>query len=558
MRSESLIKKIGAAFTAVTVLASVGTVAFAAGIEDGTTADPSGRVTATVNVTETAADSGLYNVAINYENDATSGIGVTMLAYSDTTDGQFESSDIPGGYSETGMQIVGFDQSDATASGTFNFLVDTNPDTTNSGVIRMDEGDVGIVLLSADGAVAPTGYLFTIPVEVSFTVTDAAASETAITVPYGTSIDDVKALLEALTITVSGDGVSEDNWTATWDVAGYSETTADTYTATGTLVQPEGSNGTLDAVTTVEVAVTVEALEWEATAGTMADVSITIDEGADALEAVIAELKNGEKVITIVDADEATDYTATVAMTDVIADTAAFVSGEASPYTYKVTVADDSLVTGETPDGSTATIVTGGFDVEFTVNVAYNATGKFDATSIKAFDANGVEVTAIEVENGTSEALAIDALEAKVAKATVYGADDASEDWVVTGWTIDGYVAETAGTYTATAQLQAPDGALATIPDGVVLTVTVTVKEAEVVGEPYIVGDVSGDGSITGADWQAVLAKTKEVIIPSFVNETAADVNGDGNISGADWQAILAYTKEVVIPNTYVGETRTK
>ena len=540
MRSKSLITRIGAAFLAVVILASMGFTTFAA--EIGSSNAGEDKVSATVTVTEIAEGYGFYNVAVNYTNNSTSLVGVTMLAYAETAnDGTLEESDIADGYTENGLQIVGIDQTEVLESGTFNFLVDTNPDSTNSGAIRMNRGSSGIVLLSADAATAPTGYLFTIPAATAFTATSAVAEN--ITVPYGTTLDEAIELLKALNITVSDDnGNSEQNWTATeWAITDYNGEVASAYEATGSALQgPEDSNATAEGVT-VTVTVTVDAAPagdaWVATKGTLADaISVTVTEGDDALAAIKAALAG--KVITVADATDA--YTAQVVVTEAIANTLA-VDGDA----YKVTVAAGTAVTNATA-GTTATIANA-FDVTFAVTVETIPGGGeepevFVATSAEAVDANGAVVTSIEVDNGTSETDA----KAKLPTAAKLYNEGKSEsmDWTIASWTIAGYNATTAGDYTATATLTAPADSTVDISGVAPITVKVTVKAAaggEVVDA--IPGDVNGNNKVQANDMIALkshLIGSKVLDLDDPVVLKRADVNGNKKVQANDMIALKA------------------
>ncbi len=374
MRSESL-KKLVAAFLVVTVIASLGLTAFATTPVDGENSTGEGIVTAEIVITETG-DEDLYNVDVNYTNNVESSIGVTMLAYT-AKEGEEDigSANLTTGYNSTDYDIVALDQTDETSTGTFSFIVDTNPDSENPDAIDMDKGEKGIILLSADGTTAPAAYMFSIAGD-EFIITKVETNDDdgEITVPAGSTKEDVLAELEKLDIIVSGDDPSifEDNWTATWELPDKFDA-GTRYEIVGTLVKPDGSMGILADVTTIKIDVVVEAasaVEWTATKGTLAAIDVTIDAGGD----VAAEVKTAlvDKVITIT--DEAGTYSAQVVVTEAIANTATKVSGDASPYTYKVTVAADSAITS-VPEGTNATITAGGFDVQFTVNVTENPSG---------------------------------------------------------------------------------------------------------------------------------------------------------------------------------------
>ena len=578
MRSRSLIKKVGVVLLATMLLASIGLTGFATEIVDGDAVgfDPTDRVSATVSVTDSNGGYGFYKVAINYTNKTSSTVGITMLAYAetanDTADG-LESGNISEGYNDE-LQIVGINQAEVKSEGAFEFLVDTNPETTSSGAIRMDRGDKGIVLLSADGALAPTGYLFTIPAAEQFTVTKAQPINEDITVKYGTALEDVLAQLATEPITVSDDnGHSENNWTAeNWTVTGYNAKAPGTYTAKGQLKAPDGAAAEIqEGGIEVEITVIVDnpVASWTVgEIGSLVDpngnpfesvtVKVAAGANASAIEAAIkAFILDAEKVggITVysIPAEGEVKYGARVLIDEAIAET--LVNAEGS--TYMLTIPTDAEV--QAVAGEEVTIADA-FDFTFAVTVEEDGTIEpgpdeptgFDAVAIKAVDAQGAEVTAIEVVNNTSEADAKAALAAKVAKAIVSGAGEGeTEEWTITDWTITGYNATTAADYTATATLEAPADSVANL-NGKTLTVKVTVKAAESGGEEPTVmkGDFDGDGSITASDLGAVKRHVMGTVLIDPSNQSGwagADVDGDGAITASDLGAIKRHVMGTVL-----------
>ena len=70
--------------------------------------------------------------------------------------------------------------------------------------------------------------------------------------------------------------------------------------------------------------------------------------------------------------------------------------------------------------------------------------------------------------------------------------------------------------------------------------------QIELKEDDYLLGDVTGDGKVTAADYSRLLAHVKKTNV--ITDETilkAADVTGDGKITAADYSRLLAHVKKV-------------
>ncbi len=147
---KNLFKKVAALVTATSMIASLGTVAFAENYSGTDINITSVNAQKAVNNDGAVVD-GVYDVTVSYEvaYGVTNAIGVTMLAYA----GENLSVDASD-YTKynTSMQIVGIDQQEQKGqTGSFKFRVTTNND---NGAIKVDYNVPSIILVSGD-KVAP-------------------------------------------------------------------------------------------------------------------------------------------------------------------------------------------------------------------------------------------------------------------------------------------------------------------------------------------------------------------------------------------------------------------
>ena len=91
------------------------------------------------------------------------------------------------------------------------------------------------------------------------------------------------------------------------------------------------------------------------------------------------------------------------------------------------------------------------------------------------------------------------------------------------------------------------------------VTCTVTIENGSTITGPYeasakltkasddfLLGDVTGDGKVTAADYSRLLAHVKKTnVITDEATLQAADVTGDGKITAADYSRLLAHVKKL-------------
>lgn len=197
---KHLFKKVAAFVTVASMVASLGTVAFADNYYE------SGIRITSVNY-KSAKVAGEYDVTVSYlvDDDVKNDIGVTMLAYT-KTDSKLSVSDK--GYDEydASMQIVGIDQKEQKAqTGSFEFRVTTNGD---SDAIKVAYNVPSIILVSGDGDnVAPAAATLLIEKQKQKITADSAEyTYEGDTIPYYSYenvVDNVKAALADMSDTAT-------------------------------------------------------------------------------------------------------------------------------------------------------------------------------------------------------------------------------------------------------------------------------------------------------------------------------------------------------------------
>ncbi|MGN1092104.1 MAG: dockerin type I domain-containing protein [Monoglobaceae bacterium] len=307
---KNLFKKVAAFVTAASMVASLGTVAFADNYYE------SGIKITNVNY-QRADVAGEYDVTVSYSVDegVTNDIGVTMLAYAGANL-SVDASD----YTKynTSMQIVGIDQQEQTAqTGTFEFRVTTKDD----GAIKVAYDVPSIILVSGD-KVAPAAA--------TLLITTPREEKTAASVEYtygGTAVEyfsyEKAGLKDKVTATLadmSDTATLKDaagNVIGTAPISGANiktvvEKDADTYTVTATI--PAGTTVTSDSYDVIIPAggldavfdVAVGMVPWAVvSANYNAENTMTIEPQADADAVVTAiEAKLAEAGVTLKGADE--------------------------------------------------------------------------------------------------------------------------------------------------------------------------------------------------------------------------------------------------------------
>ena len=281
MKNFKLFKRLGAFITAIAVLASMGTVAFA-------TAD------ATVAINNVAlADTdtaGVYEMTVSYT--VTSGEigskGITMLAYGAIDDAELKAGENFTVYNSTDYKIAYVTQENPELDDANKGSISFNIDTTEEGAIQVDDGASILVLLGGDGVDAPASAIYPIPpVEVTLMDgdTEVTALATAIDVNLdSTTIEDaVKAALASYTVYEGEEAVAWTDVTVT-----VTENAEGEYAYKATLTTAQGS-------TTVQfnadITWTAEALAISKTSYNVAAADVAGEDSVASVDEIIAAVK---------------------------------------------------------------------------------------------------------------------------------------------------------------------------------------------------------------------------------------------------------------------------
>lgn len=553
----NLLKKIGAIATTVAMIASVSVTGFAAGVVYNTEAEGAQDITGKPIMATETDTAGIYKVEIPYKSNVANTIGVTMLSYASTGNGtSLEANQTT--YGE-GMQIVGIDQINAgdannntigaNGTGKFTFYVSTlgafedeYSATNTDGVIRMDRGERGIVLLSGDAAASATGYLFQVG-KAAGVVTVNGAGGTTTTVEVvpadGTGEAYIKEMITTTpySVQINGNNVAADKVTVTAKGADYN---ADNWQAQNVVYTVSVNDDAYD-VTPAEIEVTYLADPWTATSVEVAGVTVAKDDiqNGDLGAAVKAAIKsvtladgNSHSAVVAVDEDDIEVTVGTYTESD-----------EEATYTASVKVLKgqyDRFTVNEA----------GVTDSDVTVTVSVT---KWDIASIALVEGTEATIAAGEVayESAPANEEAIltavkKAYENKVVAKSVDGKSGAVAADKVTVTKKDGsYNKETKTAQTVTYTIGIADGTSVSgsnaIADASALTIDVTYT-ITVTGHPapaFIPGDVNDDKSVDVMDASAVQMYAffnTPLTIPE-----AGDVNGDDSVDVMDASAIQMY-----------------
>lgn len=306
---KNLFKKVAAFVTAASMVASLGTVAFADNYYE------SGIRITSVNY-QSAEVAGEYDVTVSYlvDDDVTNDIGVTMLAYAGAN---LSVDTVEYTKYDASMQIVGIDQHEQKAqTGSFEFRVTTNGD---SDAIKVDYNVPSIILVSGDKVAPAAATLLIEKQKQKITANSAEYTYEGDTIPYYSYenvVDNVKAALADTSDTATlkdADGkVIGTAPISSANIKSADEKDADTYTITATIpadttvtsesYDVEIPEGGLD----VEFDVEVGLVPWAVvSANYNAENTMTIEpqEDADAVVTAI-EAKLAEAGVTLKGEDE--------------------------------------------------------------------------------------------------------------------------------------------------------------------------------------------------------------------------------------------------------------
>ena len=403
----NLLKKIGAVATTVAMIASVSVTGFAAGVVYNTGADGAQDITGKpIMATETTTD-GIYEVKIPYVSEVNNTIGVTMLAYADANHTNLTDDDKS---YEEGMKIVGIEQFNAgdttnkigvDGTGTFTFLVDTNAladgkeewnATDKTGVIRMNKGERGVVLISGDAATSATGYLFQVGKAAATVKVDKGGSPVTEILEEkgwtGAGADYIKDIITTGSYKVKlGDAVAD---AAKVTVEAKGAEYDDTNWQAQTVVYTVSFNDDSFDITPAEIKVTYRTKAWGENITATYEHTIYADPTVqtnmdDVTEKVKHELK--DKTVTLTDGTYNYNYNYALTADDIA--TIETPSGaewaEDGEYSYAMTIKAKTIKVDEE---NNLTIP----DVTATIHVKIQADTRCEATSAKAFK-DSAEVT---------------------------------------------------------------------------------------------------------------------------------------------------------------------
>ncbi len=178
MKSFNLFKRLGALLTAVAVLASMGTVAFAT---DAATVQITAADIIPVEGSVDASGEGLYEVTVTYTSEGVGDMGVTMLAYTgDLNDSQR-------------LTIAYVTQEEPADSISFRI------DTTGEDAIQVGKGEKIIILLGGDRVRASVSARVVVPWDAT---AEAALKNTE-------NDDDFAGLEEALSVNLDSTNIED-------------------------------------------------------------------------------------------------------------------------------------------------------------------------------------------------------------------------------------------------------------------------------------------------------------------------------------------------------------
>lgn len=548
MKRFSLFKSLGALVTAVAVLVSMGTVAFAT--------DPAVSITsATIEPTSSVVNgNGVYEVTVNYTSSNVGDKGVTMLAYTkgSTTDTLATEPLTP--YKD-GYTIAYVTQENPTGPITFNV------DTTGQDAIQVGKGEKILILLGGDGVTNPAATMVNIPWDATKIVIKDFEG-------FGSPIDvnlDAETIEEAFEDEIKTKSlyVADDNGNEAlvdWTNAGIviAETTPEEKTNNGDATHKAtitvGTSVTLTGVT-IPIALTKDIFfsanqSWTAETLTVATSSFTLYKDAIAeantvepsavtvdmiKTAALAKVKEG--AITVSRTTPALE--ADVAKADITVDLntedSAF-NGAAADAEVKFDVV---LATGSyNYDGYAVNVGAEGLKATVAVNYQLETPDAWTVTSATYTGEAIADIAEAKADSYDFAGYAEDALNGK--SVTLSGSEGNSAS-VVLGTDVDYTVETSVGTpgaddiaiITATVTITATDvikgSTTITIPDGITFNTTFTSKM-----ETVKYGDVTGEGDITMDDAIMAMQIYMTKVTPTAKQLKAADVNGVDGVTMDD------------------------
>lgn len=263
MKVKNLLKKVGSVITTAALLATLGTTAFADGVDVKKEVAEGGNVNIT-GVTATDKGNDVYEIKVDYTTTIDNKVGMTMLTYrASGENGKPADTALSTEYSDK-MQIVGIAQSadnkakDSSGSFIFNVTTKQGEDTTNKYYIQ--KGKKVLIAVSGDQC-TPAYATFSL----NATAKSATCNLSTVQIKANESIDDVlndrasnaEADFKDTNNNIVGTAILNNvNFTGVkWSK---SETGENVYTATVTLSNGDVPGVKIDKPITLSLTATVE------------------------------------------------------------------------------------------------------------------------------------------------------------------------------------------------------------------------------------------------------------------------------------------------------------
>ena len=530
MKVKNLLKKVGSVITTAALLATLGTTAFADGVDVKKEVAEGGNVNIT-GVTATDKGNDVYEIKVDYTTTIDNKVGMTMLTYrASGENGKPADTALSTEYSDK-MQIVGIAQSadnkakDSSGSFIFNVTTKQGEDTTNKYYIQ--KGKKVLIAVSGDQC-TPAYATF------SLNATAKSAKCTLGSETEPVSIEASKNLNQELNTMVIADKIAfydENNnaITATADLSGvdfssvtWTKDSSGVYKATVTLpkanisgvdIKGESINVELTAyveITDVNAEKVSEVEGFTAATGTENTFGKTYSADINTEESAIKEALFKDKTAKIGNG----------AATGTVTLDPSWATSKGTSYNktaegdqdlvYEVKIPSTAKVTGN----EHLKIAADG--LKFTVNVMVSRTQYINAITLEG------ATESIEVSSTATDEQIKEALNKAIEKATIrIDGEKADKSMIIT---MEWVITKTEGVPTsAKLHVSAVDSSLGNLPAAgidVTPTINITVK----MGSKYGLADLNGDGSINALDAAEVMKK--------FLNSTYEFKDANGEVIG--------------------------
>ena len=563
MKVKNLLKKVGSVITTAALLATLGTTAFAGGVDVKKEVAEGGNVNIT-GVTATDKGNDVYEIKVDYTTTIDNKVGMTMLTYrASGEDGKPADTALSTKYSDK-MQIVGIAQSadnkakDSSGSFIFNVTTKQGEDTTNKYYIQ--KGKKVLIAVSGDQC-TPAYATFSLNAKAASAKCTLGSSDQPVPIYADQDLNqELNGMVKADKIVFYENNEPIENTTADLSGVDFSSVTwtkdsSGVYKATVTLpkanisgvdIEGDSINVELTAYVKIQaVSGTVTKLGSATVENNAATISVnnSVLKDATDLSNLTTYLTNNYKSVQLTAGD----------LTDTIENGASFEPSDTygagkTSYTYTATV---NVGTGK--NGNVK------LDANQSITVTVNITSD-SITDVKLMKDNAEvtgELDSVQVPSGTTEANIASAVKEKLSGYSLSyteNKDGSTEQKTIAltdnkvGYTSavkDGKVTFTINTI---------DGIALVSPFSVVVPYTIAPA-----GVPVYLGDVNMDGEVNGRDWQLIMFHNNNLNpIPALKDKTsvqykAANINNDDEINGQDWQLIMFHNNNLN-PNPDIGK----